>query len=209
MYKRQASDTWDIVFTKYGTLAPGAYYNVTGGLTNKLVWTAQADEVDIESASWSDYLFKDTISTVGYDWKTLNFSTFEYEMVPDRCYFIEDVEGNIWKVVFTAFDIPTVMIAFSKEQVGTVGVNEIEDEIEFVLYPNPSTNGVVNLKFKNESSRVVTSITDLNGRNVLVENFSSKGEQIQQLDVSNLAPGLYVLSIDNGSSRISKKLIIK
>ena len=101
------------------------------------------------------------------------------------------------------------MIAFSKEQVGTVGVNEIEDEIEFVLYPNPSTNGVVNLKFKNESSRVVTSITDLNGRNVLVENFSSKGEQIQQLDVSNLAPGLYVLSIDNGSSRISKKLIIK
>jgi hypothetical protein len=208
--REPASDTWDIVFTKYGSLAPGAYYNVTGGLTNKNVWTAQADEVDVESAVWSDYLFNDTISTIGYDWKTLNFQTFEYEVAEDRCYFIEDVDGNIWKVVFTAFGgSSNGMIAFTKEQVGTVGINEVEDEVAFVLYPNPATDGQVNIKFNNESSSVLTTITDLNGRQVLAEQFNTPGEQIQQLDVAHLSPGLYIISIENKASKISKKLIIK
>lgn len=207
--REPASDTWDIVFTKYGTIAPGAYYNVTGGLTNKNVTSSQADDVDVNDAIWSDYLMNDTISTIGYDWKTLNFSTFEYEVVEDRCYFINDLDSNIWKIVFTAFEIPTGMIAFTKEQVGTVGIDEQTQIIAFTLYPNPSTNGRIYIKFNNTSSKAITTITDLSGKQVLTQNFTMQGEQTQEINVSALSTGMYIISIENENSRISKKLIIK
>jgi hypothetical protein len=209
--REPAADTWDIVFTKYvGTYAPGTYYPVTGGLSNSPVWTAQADEVDIESAVWSDYVLNDTISVIGWDWKSFDLGTFSYVVVEDRVYFIQDVDGNMWKVVFTAFGgSADGMIAFSKEQVGTVGVNEVDDNVEFVLYPNPSTDGNVNIKFNNTSSSILTTITDLSGKQVFSQQYNNQGEQIQQIDVSAFAKGLYIISIENETSKLSKKLILK
>lgn len=209
--REPASDTWDIIFTKYvGTYLPGIYYPVTGGLANKGVTSAQADDVTVEDAIWSDYTMEDTISIIGWDWKSLNFTTLLYEIAENRCYFITDVEGNIWKLTFTSFSgSATGEITFTKEQVGTVGINEISHVKEFTLYPNPSTNGRVNIHFNNTSSKVFTTITDLSGKRVFAENFYNQGDQIQQLDVSALKKGLYIISIENESSRMSKKLIIK
>lgn len=208
--REPAADTWDIVFTKYvGTYAPGTYYPVTGGLSNKQVMTAQADDVDIESAVWSDYVLSDTISVIGWDWKSFDFSV-GYVVAEDRVYFIQDVDGNMWKVVFTDFGgSSNGLIAFSKEQVGTVGVNEVDDNVEFVLYPNPSTDGNVNIKFNNTSSSILTTITDLSGKQVFSQQYNNQGEQIQQIDVSDFAKGLYIISIENETSKLSKKLIIK
>jgi hypothetical protein len=101
------------------------------------------------------------------------------------------------------------MIAFSKEQLGTVGVNEVDDNVEFVLYPNPSTDGNVNIKFNNTSSSILTTITDLSGKQVFSQQYNNQGEQIQQIDVSAFAKGLYIISIENETSKLSKKLILK
>lgn len=208
--REPASDTWDIVFTKYGSLAPGAYYNVTGGLTNKAVTSAQADDVDVDDAIWSDYIMNDTISTIGYDWKTLNFSTFLYEVTEDQAFFISDLDSNMWKIVFTAFGGSSDgMIAFTKEQVGTVGIDEQTKLTAFTLYPNPTTTGNITIKFNNTSSSSTTTITDLSGKQVYSERITFQGEQTQEINVSNLSTGMYIISIANESSRISKKLIIK
>lgn len=208
--REPASDTWDIVFTKYGSLAPGAYYNVTGGLTNKAVTSAQADDVDVDDAIWSDYIMNDTISTIGYDWKTLNFSTFLYEVTEDQAFFISDLDTNMWKIVFTAFGGSSDgMIAFTKEQVGTVGIDEQTKLTAFTLYPNPTTTGNITIKFNNTSSSSTTTITDLSGKQVYSERITFQGEQTQEINVSNLSTGMYIISIANESSRISKKLIIK
>jgi hypothetical protein len=205
------SDTWDIVFTKYiAILEGGTPYPVTGGLTNEQVWSAQADDVDIASASWSDYLFSDTISIIGSDWKSFDLTTFSWVLAEDRCYFVQDVDENIWKIVFTGFGgSSTGLIEFTKEQVGTVGVNEVDNSTEFVLYPNPSTDGNVNIRFNNTSSSILTTIVDLSGKQVFAEQYFNQGEQIQQIDVSSFAKGLYIISIENDRSKISKKLIIK
>ena len=204
------ADTWDIVFTKYkGLLSPGTQWNLTGGLTNKNVITAEADGVDVDDAIWSDYMMNDTISTVGYDWKSFDFGSGEYLIVEDRCYFIHDLDSNIWKLTFTAFEIPTGMIAFSKEQVGTVGIDEQTQITAFTLYPNPTTTGNITIKFNNTSSSSTTTITDLSGKQVYSERITFQGEQTQEINVANLSKGMYIISIANESSRISKKLIIK
>jgi hypothetical protein len=209
--REPASDTWDIVFTKYvGIYSPNVYYPVVGGLINKAVLNSQADDVDVETAVWSDYTMEDTISVIGWDWKNFDLGTFSYEVAADRCYFINDVDGNIWKVIFTEFGgSSNGLIAFSKEQVGTVGIDEQNDITAFVLYPNPATNGNVTIKYNNKASSILTTITDLSGKQVFAERFFNSGEQIQQINVQDLSSGLYIISIENGTSKISKKLIIK
>lgn len=205
------ADSWDIVFTKYWDFVFGqGYYGVTGVLINNNVENSQADDVDVDLANWSDYPMSDTISIMGWDWKFFNFNAGDYEIIEDRCYFIKDLDGIVWKLIFTDFiGLATGEIYFTKEEVGVVGVDEFNNITDFAVYPNPATNGFVTVQFINPASSVLTRITDLSGKEVFAERFSSQGEQTQQINVSTLSTGLYILSIENETSRVSKKLIIK
>jgi hypothetical protein len=84
--------------------------------------------------------------------------------------------------------------------------NETFDENSLKIYPNPArdfitieTNGVV-------IGNANVKIYDLNGR--LLLNKPLDLSQNQQIDVSNLNRGLYVLKIVNTNFNLSKKLII-
>lgn len=204
-------DTYDLVFTKYeGVYSPGVYYNVTGGLHNKGVRVAQADDVNTSDAIWSQFPLKDTISTIGWDWKVFNNSTFAYDIIADRCYFVEDLDSNIWKITFTSFaGSSTGEIGFTKEQVGTVGIDEQESINAYAIFPNPAENDFVNVQFNSSSKEVMLNIIDLTGKLVYTDIFYNQNNQNQQLNISDLNPGLYIISLQSGNSRISKKLIVK
>lgn len=84
---------------------------------------------------------------------------------------------------------------------GFVGINEVERNINVVVYPNPSSNYLV---IKSESS-VKVSLIDGLGRIVL--NDSVNGTNV--LDISNLSDGVYLLNIIENKNSITKKLIIR
>lgn len=83
---------------------------------------------------------------------------------------------------------------------------------EFDLFPNPAVDAYVNLSFVMKSTGLVTiRIIDLSGRTVSEFNHETllRGKKTVPVEVKNLAPGLYTISI-SGPARVSgsQKLLI-
>ncbi len=71
------------------------------------------------------------------------------------------------------------------------------------LYPNPVSNGRVNITSKNDLDKEII-IFDVLGEKVLQTMLSSK-----ELNVSALAPGVYIIKIREEENSSTRKLIIK
>lgn len=71
----------------------------------------------------------------------------------------------------------------------------------FSIYPNP-VNNVLNVTMKNEININSVSITDLNGRVILLSNSSNTS-----IDVSNLSSGVYFVSIETNEGKGTSKFV--
>ncbi len=67
---------------------------------------------------------------------------------------------------------------------------------KFSVFPNPA-NAVLNVRpLSTLNGRVVISLVDLNG-NVLISKQANSANELQQIDISRLAPATYLLRITN------------
>jgi len=94
---------------------------------------------------------------------------------------------------------PTVRVENGCEP---LGVNST-DESQFSMYPNPASNGFVNIVSKINGKKQV-SIFNVLGK--LVINTTLTGER---LNIATLTSGIYIVKISQGSNYVSKKLVIK
>jgi len=78
-------------------------------------------------------------------------------------------------------------------------VDEI-DLIDFEIYPNPSKH-VIKIDWQNLNTEVTYSISDLTGKLML------KGELVNDIDVSGLTFGTYILTIQDGQNIGRKKFL--
>jgi len=101
--------------------------------------------------------------------------------------------------------------------VNTVGfsidkVAGVEDEqfANFNLFPNPS-KGKITVKFDVKSlDDIRIELFDIRGRSVRVEQFSNVvGVFSKEFDYGEVAKGMYILKVSNGSKRTSKKIFIE
>jgi len=84
-----------------------------------------------------------------------------------------------------------------------------ENELrKIVIYPNPS-NGIVNLALNGISKNIHLKITDLAGKIVHNYTHNATEEYTHQLDLSNLASGIYLLKISTNNKQITKKLVLE
>ncbi|PZU88189.1 MAG: leucyl aminopeptidase [Chryseobacterium sp.] len=95
---------------------------------------------------------------------------------------------------------------FAVASITTLAVEDLSilkklESVEF--YPNPAKN-ILNLKIDNTIKNFTFEITDMNGSKILVQK-----ENSNQIDVTNLQPGIYLGTISSHSKRISKKIIIE
>ncbi len=84
----------------------------------------------------------------------------------------------------------------------TLSTNNFETTA-FGIYPNPNSNGVLNISVSNGETFKV-AIYDLLGKEVISEDVTNN-----TLDISNLRSGLYLVKLSQGNSTATKKLIIK
>ena len=76
------------------------------------------------------------------------------------------------------------------------------------IYPNP-TDGLVTLRLENTLLRNIHSIKLYNANSVLIKNINTKDNNTQ-IDLSNMAVGVYFIHIHiNGGKSITKKIIKK
>ncbi|MEG0697639.1 MAG: T9SS type A sorting domain-containing protein, partial [Algoriella sp.] len=88
----------------------------------------------------------------------------------------------------------------------SLATNEIKGKDLATISPNPS-NGIINLDFAKSVTTGKITVTDLAGRSVYVNKLNSS--KSQQINLTNLTNGVYIISIESDGQTFTKKLIIK
>ena len=206
-----AATDWDFVFTKYFTDVSTSKYNVTGVLSSDNITVATATGDTTNNLSYSE-----AINTIGYNWKSLNYTTYTYEINSELKFYIKDKDEKIYKLYFTEFGgSSTGNLAFNFEDVTqTLGIEEVGENIAFGIYPNPvRSDKKINIIFdvnkvnKNENK---IEIYNLSGQKVLATSITnSLGFYNKEINLSSLNSGIYMLKFTSGNYQKIKKIVIK
>lgn len=88
----------------------------------------------------------------------------------------------------------------NKQQINPNATSVIEG---LNLYPNPVSNGRVNISTKNDGEKEII-IFDLLGKKVLQTLLNTR-----ELNISNLTPGVYIIKINEQNASATRKLIVR
>lgn len=93
-----------------------------------------------------------------------------------------------------------------------VGIEELsKSNFNIIVYPNPSTDGVINLSFDAyENSKPIIEIYNLLGSKVFSENVISENgsnHYIKTLNVDSLNSGIYILNVVIGNNKATYKIV--
>lgn len=203
---------WELTFTKYLALvAPGVYYSVVGALSNNNIEVAEANDLS-EPLSYSDYGSQDFLlemNAIGSDWKSFNIDTFSYDLVGSRCYFVKDLDGDIYRLVFTDFvGSSTGEITINKELISGSSVLDVSNQQNsFVVYPNPAS-GNATIVVDAQSDQVRLSICDVSGKKMMDAQLLN-GFQATSVSLSDFEKGLYFVSITLNGATSTQRLIVQ
>lgn len=209
--REPASSDWDLVFTKYVALSPSAY-PVTGVLTNRNRPALRVDGVEPALADWQEGEYSNHINTIGYDWKTFNMQTFQYEYDEDLSFFVYDADGNVWQLLFFEFGgASTGDISFTQQLMSAVSVEEVLNGNEyFTLFPNPARDGHVQLLIGGDIRNAVVTLHDMSGRMVSQQMLTGLDNgTLHTMDISPLPGGMYVVRLVGAGVSASQRLVIE
>ncbi len=120
-----------------------------------------------------------------------------YNVTASGYYF---VMATNWFGCATSSD--TVYVTYSSGIAETDAINGIQ------LIPNPTTGKFIVSFDANSMDDIQVNVTDLTGRKVFKNNFGSTiGHFSQEIDLSNIQKGIYLVEIISGQSRANSKLI--
>lgn len=208
--EQEPAERWQLLFTRYFDY--NIPYFVTGVLANSGVKIQQVDGVS--QTDFTDYnteMLIDTLSEIGSDWKSFNMATFQYVVVPDVVYFVQDTESDdksIWKLYFTGFSgSATGTYSFMKEKMATTGVNTLSQR-NLTVYPNPASHEINVIH--DFSGNTEITVYNISGQPVYkTQNFETEGLNKQTLNIGSLPTGMYNLHIRSGNEVKTVKFLKK
>jgi hypothetical protein len=90
----------------------------------------------------------------------------------------------------------------------TTGIDIQDDDASVRIMPNPAS-GEFNIVFGNPvSGQVAVRVTDVSGRVVYNDRFENPGTSPIHIAASDLADGVYMVSIVTGETVLNRKLLI-
>lgn len=202
---------WDLMLTRYWTFYNGVMmYRMSGVIQNPNISVAKTTETQATSAINVPAAteFKKGITTIGHSWKPTS------GLIPDVVYYIK--EGNsYYRMYFIENGGGTTgnMYFKYKNISSTLATNEVNSKVSFGIYPNPAPNKQVTLLYDVKESNVnsgTITILDFNGRKVHETDISkNQGFFKKELNLSHLASGTYLVSLQIDNYKETKKLILK
>ena len=116
--------------------------------------------------------------------------------------FKRNVEKSMKRVYILFFVFCTCIVSLSSGQSNSSKQNAV---VEFRAFPNPVSQGVFTITTADIKKKEVV-IYSLLGKVVLRLTFS---ERKKQFDVSQISQGVYLIQVNQGNKKSSKKLIIR
>lgn len=157
---------------------------------------------DLTNLAVLDSNIVDTVVTgFAYDTLNANFYVTATDFWSYTSGKIYDRAGNFLDTFKTASS-PEVIRMYYDQTTGIFNIATVEKAM-FKLFPNPATSRVT-IELDNVDSQIV--IYNLSGEEVKQLNFASSSNTI---DLTDLAKGIYLVSVFNGTDIQTQKLIIK
>ena len=158
--------------------------------------------------NYSEDSFSLATNAVGYDWKSY-VPGAGYELESNRCYFVSAHNGNIWRMVMTAFGGSTNGdISIGLVNATASNVVDATKASAMRTYPNPVQSG----------NNLTVQAFDI-GADAEFQIYGSAGYIIETikppsstwtLNTSNLSSGYYILSgISADGKRSQTRLIVQ
>jgi len=217
--REPATTAWDLLFTKYTSTSElymgSANQVVAGVIQNINVLAAQANSVANPSTytNYAAHTFSTATNVLGWDWKGLN-SSFQYTVEPNRVYFVETADNDIYKLVFISYTGSTSgKFKFSKELLPatSTAINEAGTAFATVsLYPNPVNDQNATLLFSTTQpvSNALVAISDVTGKLISTENIQpNSGLNQHSLNTAGLNSGIYFISVTIDGHTTIQKLV--
>ncbi len=205
--REPVSASWDFTFLQYdATIAPNMQYFSFGILNNVGIEAVKVTAVaDVPNfTNYQSQTFSDAANVIGYSWKNAQAQTVEDSTV----YFVKTNDNNIWKLVFTKFTSGSSsnMNVFSKQNLTTLSVNELEKDVFVSVYPNPAANvATVVVDSKANSTVKVVSMTG----QVVFETAASNGLTTTTISTENFTNGVYLVQVSNGAATSTQRLVVQ
>lgn len=204
------SNTWDLVFTKYiATLDGGIQYGVTGVLLNNGVEAGKVTDgstINQVKESTHTYEMNSNISSIGFDWKTFQFSTFTYSIADSLIFVIKDQNDMLWNLELLSFAGSTSGdLSFNTiKQDDVTGIfNSNSNNNTMSIYPNPVQAGeTIHIEIPKEGTeyRIYNQQGDI--------LFISNEKSILEAKTSLLESGTYLITVQTNSESMTQRLMI-
>jgi hypothetical protein len=195
----------------FGIKNGGAEQALTASQFPKFKWTHVAMTIDADSVrvyvNGEVVAGSNTITIRPMDLKTVANYIGRSQFAGDP-FFLGNIDDfRIYNHVLPPDDIAKLAGVFEKE-ITTGARNDCNCETELSFWPVPA-NDLVHIDHRSENTRVsVISISDVNGREVLSNEFSNE-DNASELNVSALPSGIYMLKYTNGKQSLVKKLVVR
>ncbi|HEX8270015.1 MAG TPA: T9SS type A sorting domain-containing protein [Flavobacterium sp.] len=129
-----------------------------------------------------------------------------FKVKPDPGYAVGDIINNTANIYFD-FNPAIVTNTFASEFVNALAIADFT-AADLSIYPNPAS-GFVNVQMRNGESIAAVALYDISGKVILNEKGLTPLE-IQTLNVSDIAAGIYFVEITTDTNKkLTKKLIIR
>lgn len=205
---------WDLMFTRYWTFYGGIMmYRLSGAIQSPNISVAKVQPETQETAAATlpaSGSFSNNITTVGHSWKpttgVYNDVVYYVKQGSDyyRMYFTQNGGASTGNMYFKYKNITSVL-----------DVTDVANKkASFGIYPNPTTADKhvtvlfdVKEKVNNKGN---VEVYDLSGKKVYSAELTNQaGFYKQDLNLSQLSSGNYLVKITFGGSTETKKLIVK
>lgn len=138
-----------------------------------------------------------------------------------------NLDSNYWygtsasyldSVIYDFFDDANLSVVYVNTALGnqlpvdtgctfiTTGILNLAEKNAFKIYPNPAQKHI-SLQFQSRLESGTLNIYNLLGKNCYSKKISNSSEE--NLDVSGLTKGIYIVRIQEGTNTLSQKLIIE
>lgn len=196
---------WDILYFEYST-DNGASWNVLGTMSDPTWYNSSRlpDGTDCFNCIGKQWTGDYATAPTGGNGMNGNRRNYSHSLTSlgnpasaiFRFTFVSDESANQKGVFIDNFVVS-----------GTLGTNNFSFE-QFGVYPNPS-KGKFNVVLST-TEKVKMELFDIRGRSVFAKQYDANGSIFnQEVDLSNLSNGVYILNVESAGKKEAKRIIIE
>ena len=157
------------------------------------------------------------VSEIGTSYYSWMLRGEDIEMTAEgRIFSFSGLDGGQYSIMVTINDSKSSSRVFVINTSSSEAENKTTDNLpskndEHIVYPNPTTDEVFIFFNIHEDTQVKILIYDLSGKLIktLDDKFRTVGKYDEAYNVSDLIPGIYLLSVETPYTKKATKLIIK